>query len=79
MEENYTFNQENQENLTESVQSEFTEVKFSEVKQEKPKKKGTFKKFLTGLLSMVLVPSLFGFGAGASNYKLLTHYDRKNS
>ena len=41
------------------------------------KKPGKFKKFLTGFLTMILIPSAVGFTAGAGGYLLMDQHNQK--
>jgi serine protease Do len=59
------------ENIHSESQSEFTYASKPDKEPAKPKKKGTFKKFAAGLLSMILIPSAVGFGSGIAAYKLM--------
>ena len=59
------------ENIHSESQSEFTYASKPDKEPAKPKKKGAFKKFAAGLLSMILIPSAVGFGSGIAAYKLM--------
>ena len=65
------------ENIHSESQSEFTYASKPDKEPAKPKKKGTFKKFATGLLSMILIPSAVGFGSGIAAYKLMDSHSDK--
>ena len=83
MEENNVLTPEEtvQTEQTETIQSkpssEFTyepePEKEPEIEKEpvKKKKTGAFKKIMTGLLSMILIPSAVGFGSGIAAYKMM--------
>ena len=64
------------ENIHSESQSEFTYASKPDKEPAKPKKKGTFKKFAAGLLSMILIPSAVGFGSGIAAYKLMDNSDK---
>ena len=81
MEENNTFiNEETVQNETEQkdIHQDEPAVEISFEPKPAPKKKtGGFKKLLTGLLSMVLIPSAVGFGSGIAAYKLMDNANDK--
>lgn len=70
MDENNVFNQE--ENTQVIIEPEIKEDIHQESQKEpvnhKEKKSGKFKKFMTGFLSMILIPSAVGFGAGVGAF-----------
>ncbi|MBR5290812.1 MAG: trypsin-like peptidase domain-containing protein [Erysipelotrichaceae bacterium] len=63
------------ETIHSEPKSEFTYESEPNKEPVKPKKTGTFKKIVTGFLSMILIPSAVGFGSGIAAYKLM---DRNN-
>ncbi len=74
MEENNVFNQEENVQTNSEPEYSYTETPAS---QKKEKKTGTFKKFMTGFLSMILLPGAVGFGAGIGAFKLMDAHSNK--
>ncbi|MBQ4342911.1 MAG: trypsin-like peptidase domain-containing protein [Erysipelotrichaceae bacterium] len=78
MDENNVFNQE--ENTQVIIEPEFKKDIHQQAQEEpvnhKEKKPGKFKKIMTGFLSMILIPSAVGFGAGVGAFYWM---DAKNS
>ena len=68
MDENNVFNQD------EMIQDN-PEPKYKETYKKEEKKSGTFKKFMTGVLSMILIPGAVGFSAGLAGYHIM---DKQN-